>query len=124
MTELQDFQNTGLSQIKVHPKQMQNEHDEEAPANEEDQHFQEKLYVPAGGGWKTLLGVGLLLLILGAAMLFGGIGMELWALVPLGGLCGAAGLICCFCTCCGITCIDPNQAVFLTYCTKYIGTMK
>ena len=57
-------------------------------------------------------------------MLGGGIAMELWALVPLGGLCGAVGLICLFCTCCGITCIDPNQAVFLTYCTKYIGTMK
>ena len=57
-------------------------------------------------------------------MLGVGSAKEMGALVPLGVICMVAGFICCFCTCRGITCIDPNQAIFLTYCTKYMGTMK
>jgi len=84
------------------------QHDEEAPPREEDQHFQERIYEPAGGGWKTLILIGILLLGIGGLCLVVGIVNELWALVPLGGLCCIAGIVCCICTCCGITCIDPN----------------
>ena len=105
-------------------EQMQQEHDEEAPQHVDDQVFEEKLYVPAGGGWKSLLLVAALLWIVGAVCFVAGGSAELVALFPLGGLCFFAGFIGCCCACKGITCIDPNQAVFLTYCTKYVGTLK
>ena len=39
-------------------------------------------------------------------------------------ICLAVGFITGLCTLCGITCIDPNSAVFITCCTKYVGTIK
>jgi len=104
---------------------MQHEqHDEEAPHNEDDQHFEEKIYVPGAGGWKALLLLGTLLLIIGGICIGTGASAGLVALIPLGAICCFVGFLACCCTCQGITCIDPNQAVFLTYCAKYIGTLK
>ena len=98
--------------------------DEEAQVREEDQQFEEIIYKPAAGGWKTVLIIGLLLLGVGGIMFAYGSTKEMGALVFLGVICAGAGFVCIICTCRGITCIDPNQAVFITYCTKYIGTMK
>ena len=50
--------------------------------------------------------------------------IALAVVLPAACLFFLAAFITFICTCCGITCIDPNQAVFMTYCTKYIGTMK
>jgi len=41
------------------------QHDEEAPHNEADQQFKEEIYEPAGGGWKTLLIIAVLLIGVG-----------------------------------------------------------
>ena len=69
--------------------------------------------------------VGLLLVAAGVACVVAGVMFELKALlITLGDICILAAIICFVLACCGITCIDPNQAVFLTFCTKYIGTMK
>ena len=71
-----------------------------------------------------MLLVGVAFLAVGAVCLIISISSKIGALFPFGGLCCLVGFICCLCTLCGITCIDPNEAIFLTYCTKYIGTLK
>ena len=75
------------------------QHDEEAQVREEDQQFEEKIYVPAGGGWKTMLLVGILLFGVGGLLLGVGIAKEMEALFYLGFICMGAGFICCICTC-------------------------
>jgi len=95
------------------------QHDEEAPPNEQDQHFEETVYVPAGGGWKTLLIISLILIALGVYLTLGGDEPN-----QLGSVVCFAGIIGLVFTWKGVTFIHPNQAVLLTYATKYQGTMK
>ena len=85
-------------------------------------------YEPAGGGWKTLLIIAFVLLGTGALLLVTSLANELEGIFglffALSFLLLAGGVITGCCTLCGITCIDPNQAVFITFCTKYVGTIK
>ena len=101
--------------------------DQEAQ-REEDQHFEEVMYEPTGGGWKTMLIIALLLIGSGALCFIISLANELkdiyGLLFVLSLMLLLAGFIAGFCILCGIVCIDPNQAVFITYCTKYVGTMK
>ena len=64
----------------------------------------------------------------GAFCLFVSIGNELegnfGVLFPISIMLIIAGLITGLCTLCGITFVDPNNAVFMTFCTKYKGTIK
>ena len=94
------------------------QHDEEAPPNEQDQHFEETVYVAAGGGWKTLLIISLILGALGVYLILGD------EPNPLGNVVCFAGFIGLVFTWKGVTYVHPNAAVLLTYATKYQGTMK
>ena len=103
---------------------MFNNYDEEDPHNELDQQFEEKKYEPAAGGWIPLFLLGALLTV-GAVVCFKQApSTEEWAPIELGIFFVVLALIVFYCTCRGITCIDPNHAVILTYCSKYIGTNK
>ena len=108
----------------VFPDQMQDQEDQRP----EDQHFEEVLYEPSGGGWKTLLLIAVILLVCGVPLFvisLVNIGNPIFKLtLVLSCMCGFASFIICICTLSGITCIDPNQAVFITFCTKYVGTIK
>jgi len=97
-------------------------YDEEALVRADDQQFNEVFYKPLAG-LKCMLPTGIVMVVFGIfcyimAFKYGwGWGVAaFWLLL--------VGPIVLIVACCGITCIEPNEAVFLTHCTKYVGTLK
>ena len=66
-----------------------------------------------------LLGCGVLCLILGTNT-----GSVSGLFLAFGIIFMVVGFLTGLCTLCGITCIDPNSAVIITFMTRYVGTIK